>query len=258
MYKGFNLILDFEDEDSFKAGNELYEDRNKQIRTALDTFLSPSGSVNASALQESWFPQMEVDIFLSHSHKDKKLAITLAGLLNKFGLSVFVDSCIWGNADDLLRQIDNKFCYQMDSDTYSYQKRNISTSHVHMMLSVALAKMIDRSECLFFLNTPNSINSDDIMSKTASSWLYAEISMAGLVRQRELSEYRKDMVKGLTELKAFNESLNFEFDVPMGHLERLTDKDIIAWIKSLKEVDNHPLNNLYKLKAKSTRRVFVE
>ena len=87
------------------------------------------------------------------------------------------------------------------------------------------------------------------MSRTASPWLYAEISMAGLVRQRELSDYRKNITKGLTELKAFNESFGFEYDVPMGHLRNFSAGDLLAWIKMLPDPDSCSLNQLYKLKS---------
>lgn len=42
------------------------------------------GYFDASKLQESWFPQVEADIFLSHSHKDEKLIISFAGCYTRF------------------------------------------------------------------------------------------------------------------------------------------------------------------------------
>ena len=42
-------------------------------------------------------------------------------LENLFGLSVFVDSLIWGNVNDLLWQMDQKYC-RLRSGSYDYAK----------------------------------------------------------------------------------------------------------------------------------------
>ncbi|MCC5439660.1 hypothetical protein [Clostridium botulinum] len=46
--------------------------------------------------------------------------------------------------------IDNNYCFNKDTETYDYIKRNYSTSHVYIMLSTALSMMIDRAESIFF------------------------------------------------------------------------------------------------------------
>src|SRR5690606_35011062 len=161
-----------------------------------------------------WFPQIDADIFISHSHSDEKMAILLAGWLKEtLGVYVFIDSCIWGYSNDLLRQIDNKHCLNPSGETYSYEKRNNSTSHVHMMLSTALNMMIDKTECLFFLNTPNSISTKEVISQTESPWIYSEISMSELVRRKKLSEYRPAVTRMFAKGGAINESLKVKYDV---------------------------------------------
>lgn len=69
--------------------------------------------------------------FLSHSHADEKDVIKLAAKIELHtGLSVFVDSCVWANAYSLLQKIDDKYCYQSATQTYSYQNATIQ----HQML----------------------------------------------------------------------------------------------------------------------------
>src|SRR5690606_26606894 len=84
--------------------------------------------IDGSKLQADWFPNIEADIFISHSHRDKDLAIALSEYLyQNFDLNVFIDSCIWGYSDEHLKIIDDKYCLNSDQTTYNYSKRNYST-----------------------------------------------------------------------------------------------------------------------------------
>lgn len=204
MYRGFNLSIsnEFISEISSNrtdqmilnarcpdAGERLYNDYCQNVKTVFDSFLK--GSVlDGGKLQKNWFPSVNADVFISHSHADVDIAKNLAGWLSiTFGLNSFIDSCVWGHADDLLKQIDNQYCWQEESKTYNYMRRNKSTSHVHMMLSTALGMMIDSTECIIFLNTPNSITSKDVMeekeiTKTKSPWIFSEIATTHIVEKK--------------------------------------------------------------------------
>lgn len=147
--------------------------------------------------------------------------IKLASWLYKnFKLTVFIDSCIWGYANDLIKDLDNKYSKTGDN-LYSYNKSLITASHVHMMLSAALTAMIDKTECLILLNTPNSVPIKDLVEKksmTKSPWIYQEIASCQLMRRnkpkrfnlekRALFENATEMVHTLN-LKGFNK-LNSE------------------------------------------------
>ena len=103
-------------------------------------FLDDDYVFDASAIQKDWFPQINADIFISHSHRDEKTAKALAmWLKNEFNLTAFIDSAVWGYFEDLLLTI------QQTTDLAS------ATSHVHMMLNMALMQMIDKTESLFLL-----------------------------------------------------------------------------------------------------------
>ena len=160
------------------------------------------------------------------------MAIALAGWLYQiFGITSFIDSCVWGYADDMLKMIDEEYCVSKRNDdgsigTYSYKKRNQSTAHVHMILNTALHKMIDKTECLFFLNTPNSIVIDDVISgtATASPWIYSELMFSRMCSKRNLSEYRQSLHHSAifehTELKV-------KYEVSINHLVDIYDRDLI-------------------------------
>jgi hypothetical protein len=167
---------------------EAYKSQKKEVLNDLKRYLLVDGnSLDGDKIQQNLFPDDEIDIFLSHSHGDADQVIKLAILLEKKGFKVFVDSCVWGNSLDLLKVIDRKYCRNDDNSAYNYDKRNYSTSHVHMMLNTALHKMIDRCELFLFLGTPNSVsvkNGIENQKSLKSPWIYSELSFLKHVRKK--------------------------------------------------------------------------
>lgn len=200
------------------------------IKVNLQNF-SKNGILDGSKLSKEWFPQISANVFISHSHKDENYALMLAGFLHKeLGIKCFIDSCVWGYSENLLKAIDNEFCKNGDG-TYNYKLRNQSTAHVYMMLTVALAKMINNCECLFFLNTPNSILPEESINKTLSPWLYTELSMSTLIEKRTPEKHRQI----IESFSRTSESMTpkMSFDVDFG-LPELTFDDIEEWGKQCK------------------------
>ena len=228
-------------------GGKMLEADRAQVEEILDGFLLSDDSLDGSKIQANWFPEIKADVFISHSHQDKNLAFGLAWFLKEhFELKAFIDSAVWGYADNLLKGIDAKYCLSSDRNLYDYKKRNWSTSHVHMMLSMALAGMIDNTECLFFLDTPHSkrlhANAEE---KTSSPWIYAEIAMSRLIRQRTMQEHRSSPVNECFSADAIQHSL------VMNHLTKLTCNDLQKWMNEYKEYSYcfcSPLDCLYQLK----------
>lgn len=249
MYRGFNLELDWKSEEFYKKGLALYQSDNITVRSTLKDFAYTDGTLDGSLMQSNWFPQIKSDIFISHSHRDEKQAITLAGwLYETFKIKAFIDSCIWGYSDDLLKIIDKKYCLQ-DDGYYNYTKRNYSTSHVHMMLSTALTMMIDKTECLFFLNTPNSISTNEVVDKTESPWIYSEIAMTQMIRQtvprRRLIQETKYFSKG----GVVNESLKIKYDINLSHLSDIDRSTLVSWEEKNNSTNaGSALDILYKIK----------
>ena len=268
MYRGFNLLFKEKNFDKRyfnffkKVGSESFSNQRAKIIEKISSFVRNDSSLDGGMMQANWFPQIKADIFISHSHKDINLALALVGWLkDTFGLTAFIDSCVWGYANELLKIIDNEYCYQKETNTYNYQKRNYSTSHVHMMLSVALTQMIDNTECLFLLNTPNSITPDTIIEQTESPRIYSEIAMSRLIRKKELKEYRD--VALMESQRAFTEggTLNVRYDLPTEHLTEIDAGILETWEKSWSSLDSsnykypqysenlrvHVLDKLYEL-----------
>lgn len=258
MFVGFNVKLS----DSkffmpnflyyYEIGKELFRDQNMEVEEKLKGYALKDGMIDASQIEEDWFPNVEANVFISHSHMDQELAIALAGWLYKmFGIKSFIDSCVWGYADKLLKIIDRKHCVNKRKpdgsiDTYDYEKRNQSTAHVHMILNTALQKMIDKTECLFFLNTPNSLIIEDIVngSATASPWIYSELTFSRICQKKKLSEYRPKLEHG-----SINEhfQLDIKYDVSLSHLENLGDGDLKKLEKYRNQDPIDALDNLYDM-----------
>jgi hypothetical protein len=256
MYTGFNLkyqnfLTEPQEKYYLEKGKELFKQYSNKIEQKLEELILDNGNIDGGKMQTNWFPTVNADIFLSHSHKNEKEAIALSGyLFENIGIKTFVDSCIWGYSADLLKKLDEKFC-KMDSGHYDYNKRNFTTSNVHMMLSTALTKMMDKTECLLFLNTPDSISfQEGVKSSTLSPWIYSEIEISKLIRHKKLSEYRplRREVKHFSRGGAFlNESIEFPLDLT--HLIDINQYDIINWVSEFKK-EEYPLDLLYYQKHK--------
>lgn len=229
------MVLDDEEINSYfyEKGLELYNIHKKLSRNSLDKYIVDNDALDASKIEEDWFPPIKADVFLSHSHKDEKLAITFAGWLSEtVHVTVFIDSCVWGYSDELLSIIDKKYCVSKEKTNggyiYNYDKRNKSTTHVHMILNGALAKMIDSTECIMFLNTPNSIKMNELMNKsiTDSSWIYSELLMSKIIRNKKLIEYRKEEIVFAEKQELSHSELNVQYYIETDHLIDISWKDL--------------------------------
>jgi hypothetical protein len=253
MWRGFNLNLELNRDETFaefhKIGLQQYVDDSQQVEFILNTFVNNENTLDGTAIQNFWFPLLEADIFISHSHKNKDEAIALAGWLShNFKLKTFIDSCIWGYSNKLLLILDKLNCWMPQRGVYDYNLRNHSTSHVHMMLSTALTMMIDKCECLFFLNTPHSIKSYGETEKTESPWIYSEIATTKIIEKKdpgrvgELNETFSHF-DGEDEIK---KGMTMTYDLDLTHLTALNLSNIKNW-HAHKNTKEHPLDTLYRL-----------
>lgn len=256
MFTGFNMQLNAPEKESLHdyeaEGEKLFQTQQKQICKTLNEYVNPDGSLSATEIESDWFEHINVNVFLSHSHADEKAVKALAAFLRKhYGIECFIDSCVWGYAEDLLKEIDEKYCkFQKEDGScwYDYDKRNQSTSHVHMLLNGALAKMIADTECLIFVNTPNSIAAKDSKdkAKTGSPWIYSELLMATKFPHRSWASYRKVLSHSLQlDEKAleFAQDLKVEYDAPIEKLYELSFSDLQLDKLQIKE-GKDPLNTL--------------
>lgn len=231
-------------------GRDLHLNYKKDISESLDSYLKINGHVDANELSGDWFPTVEADIFISHSHADEDLALILAGwLFEEFELKSFIDSTVWGNIANLQKEIDRPLI--MSNGNYSYQKRNQSTAYVHLLLSSALTKMIDNSEAIFFLSTNNSLKVYE-EHITESVWIYHEIFTSKFLRKQlplRMRMLQKCFSGGVLETKV-SDGYKFDFKLDLNEFKRIDSAVLNQWLENWKHTEqseNHPLDILYQL-----------
>ena len=230
-------------------GREILEADRITVQKKLNEYLLSDGSLDGSKMQEDWFPQIEADVFISHSHRDEDLAFGLAGwLYENLDLTSFVDSAVWGYAPDLEKKLLRIYSYYSDQEDYDDLK-NFASAHVQMMLSVALTQMIDNTECLFFINTPSSISINaPIDGTTPSPWIYSEIAMSRLIRKRLPKRYKRSLRESCQKCFA---AQSIRYTLPMDHLTELSRHDLKNWKSDCDRNVHCPhaaLDRLYRLK----------
>lgn len=231
MYRAFNLVGHPWGKISRELGDVILNKNKLIARESLASFLDGQ-IIDGTRLTSHWFPTIAADVFISHSHNDEEDAVKCAGWLKEqFHLDSFIDSSVWGHADDLLKMIDDKYCRNTDRDTYSYEKRNGSTSHVHMMLSGALSAMLDSTECVIFLNTRNSITAIESIAKTPSPWLSYELGTMRVIRRTKPPRKQK-MIRNFTNqalevIKAAE--FKAQYEVPLSELTPLSVDQLNTW-----------------------------
>lgn len=243
MYRGFSLTISNSDIDRLVSYHQNYS-HNQIILEYLREKIVANYSIDADKLKSSWFPMIKSDVFLSHSHKDVELAKKIEYLLGKLHLVTFIDSEVWGYSDDLVKQIEEQY--------YPYVASLIHdeiVAHVNIMLASALTSMLNNTECVIFLNTPNSISSNEYFTseKTNSTWIYHELFTTSVLPinvpvRKEKDHERPPSVVNEASLP------QILYTPPLDHLMDLDNSDFSIWINKAKNSRYHSLDVLYSLK----------
>lgn len=264
MFRCFRLPDDIDKLLDSNLKVDRIESEQKNISGDLINYYSDN-IINGLSTTENYFPCENMDVFISHAHKDREVAYKLAAKLSNLGLTCFIDSTVWENVNDLIRQMDNKYAYNPEKKTYDYDTRNITTTHGHLMLSSALVQMIDRCECFFFLDTANSIyNQSDVVGVngfntgsleneegTFSPWIKLEIETARIIQKKipaRVIELRKLYEsKGISlESYAMDHALEVFYPLSTKHLKEIEYTQLRKWFMS-NELGEKCLDELYKI-----------
>lgn len=213
------FILDIETIRNYSCyliGNSNHLNYQRFDNAAIDfnIFKAVNGEISARDLTDSLFPDKEPHIFISHSSKDKDLAVSLANTLYiNHNIKSFVDSQLWGHIDTPTKMMHEMYCKNGHSDTtYSYEKSNALLSHLHNILSASLMRAMDKSDCVIFIMSESSIYKKDLLEKpnvpfdtksgdlsTLSPWIFSEIQYANLLRSNPHKDRKGPLAKSVRE-----------------------------------------------------------
>ena len=263
MFAGFDFKIDSQEnlinfsDYAIQGKNHLDSAKAAVERKLKEIVINGTKSLDGSSIQGEWFPEINADIFISHSRDDADLANGIAGWINSnFNLHCFIDSNVWGYTNDLLRILNDKYSDKRKGDdggiVYTHEKCNRAANHVNTMLTIALQKMIDRCECVLFLNTNQSIlpYEKTLRDATDSPWIYSEIVCTQLIRHKELKEYRKEIFHE-DQRMLFEASGGFHpaYSVSLDHLMPLDIGNLMKWEQSYRKATSkkhYPLDYLYQ------------
>ena len=219
-----------------EVNNEVYNYKSKKtvFKKSIKKLIQPeNGILNGSTIKDIYFPSTTLDgykydFFISHSHNDEEAALVLATWLETYyNCSCFIDSLVWKSADELLKEIDDRYCYKKHTKTYDYKKRNFTTSHMHAILSMALLDTIKNSKCCIFIESEESISLENgLKRKTFSPWLYEEIKYMALFQPYNDTKYFEKAV-------SLNEGLKMKYDAT--ELEKFPFLDVTK-IRNLRTI----------------------
>ena len=210
-----------------------YDELKEMVENNVDEQQIVTDLINGVTVQEQWFPVDKVplfDVFISHSHKDvdRDIKPLASWLYSELGLQCFIDSLFWQYADKLQKMMDT--CYaQRAKGKYDYNIRNYTTSHVYTMLTMALMKMMSRTECVLFVDSDNSIIYQKGQSQTPSPWIYAEISFAQNLQMTIPNRYLQRLAPvyesgGKIQLRTYSNShkMNIMYDVDLSQFYEIS------------------------------------
>lgn len=228
MLECYNLL--FESENKESKLNYSTGDIESRIEHLIKSATRKNGFViiNHEDILKEWFPKTGCHIFLSHSHKDKELAIYIANkLYSKYGVKTFIDSQFWGFVDKAISRVTHELCKIPDNESLlDYDKSMRVASNFYLVLANALTSAIDQSDSCIFLNTENSLNaSDGVEFATYSPWIYTELHFTSQVERRP-HQNRPQLVmeSTATQVKSFSkkkrdgmEELSIRFETSLEH-----------------------------------------
>jgi hypothetical protein len=162
---------------NLNAGSSVYSNAAMSHETAAALIKNSikNGEIDAEYIMSRWFGSVKSDVFISHSGSDRTQVNKLAGYLQAQGYKPFIDSAFWGNIYDLIDTQLNGI-KSKNGEVYWSNVKNVCADF-YMILSMQLAKMVEKTPYFLFVDTANSRGSK-IVGNTNSPWIYLELETA--------------------------------------------------------------------------------
>ncbi|WMJ70349.1 hypothetical protein [Stenotrophomonas sp. 24(2023)] len=142
---------------------------SRAMHGARARLLSERTEPDEAAIGALLFPAGPPDVFLSHALCTSDPALSLAIALERFGLKVFVDSCIWGNLHALAPEAALA-CPSSDmADALRRERAWRGSTGMYMVLAAVVQRMIDDCELLLFTDSTEQLGDDPAQPQDALS-----------------------------------------------------------------------------------------
>ncbi|MGY2190863.1 hypothetical protein [Pseudomonas pergaminensis] len=261
MYLGFELegfksldTVTRQEVDNYKANSGKLN--ISKLTNAIVAQLGGKDVLGAREISQILFPTGQAHIFLSHSHGDEENAIKFAVAMERRGVEVFIDSCVWGSVDELLDAVNEQYSESEivgDQKYYSHRKCDEAAAAAYVILMTELHRMIDQAECFLFLNTSKSVPLRSAgRNQTLSPWIYSELSFSAQVRSRVPRRDRLPKSKrffademSMKEASYSPKSASFGFDIPTEHLPKISGKELKDHFERVSHRGGFYLDSLY-------------
>lgn len=211
---------------------------SSSIKKAILNSVSVTGNrvtFDAENFSKLVFPTPQNMIFISHAHREKKVACEIAKVIESTisatkPVRCFIDSEYW---ESVYRTIDNlKTQHALKpghDDLYLCMQCNEISKNLFMILSMALQKAIRDS--LMFIFVPPADQDAPVADMdtltTSSPWIAQELLTSSLIPEWQ------EMTKIAESVQATEEpSIEFKYAAPWKHLHKGTVNDAISSLKN--------------------------
>lgn len=185
---------------------------------------------DANLLSESLFPLFNGVIFISHLSSDEERALTVKEkIVHETGCKCFVDSEVWRNVYAAIEKTQLSYAQKVPSckNTYYLESCNVISMNLSLILSHAILKALMNASAFIYIPPKSFIADQQGEIKLSSPWVTLELIASRLLEQLWKAE-ANDVEKIACSM--VNESVSYQFTVPVDHLITGTLKDLIDQI----------------------------
>lgn len=201
---------------------EYYNDENKKKLTNIikECYNFQNGSFDGKKMQDYFFPQIsQTSVFLSHSYKDIEKALSIKSKIESEckNIKVFIDSLYWQSV------------YDAEINLAKQYQTNTVLKHLHIMITTAIAQMIQSSRYFIFLESENSIADIKHNKTTESPWIYFELEIANMLfNQIEITCANENFVESFQENEKIPMKCIFDIGNIIKNIDEIKLNDLLS------------------------------
>ncbi len=163
--------------------------------------LNSNNLLDTASAQRTTLPALQADVFLSHGAVDRQQVLQLAVMLERLGVSVFVDSCLWRTADALQREMDEVLSERrrLAGVHLLHPGKASPSAGVCMALNATLQRLIDGCELFLHLEgePTHGLTCVDDGRHAGAPWVFSELMFARHLPRRGRPRLTLDALKAV-------------------------------------------------------------